>query len=324
MIRVGIIGCGLIGRKRAASLPPGILACVYDTDNAKASALADQYQVPVCASLEALLAQVDAVVVATIHSALTPIAMRAIAAGKHVLIEKPVGINATEIAALQSLAQTHERIVKVGYNHRFHPGLLRAKELVDQGAIGTLLYIRGRYGHGGRIGYDKEWRAEKHLSGGGEIIDQGSHLIDLSQWFLGPLTHAFSHLPTYFWDMKVEDNAFLALRGGNNTIAWLHASWTEWKNLFCFEIFGLTGKIMIDGLGGSYGVEKLTYYQMSPQLGPPATTVEEFPGPDLSWDKDTGNFLAAIVTGVPDHNELTEAFSVIQLIEQSYQFGGNI
>jgi predicted dehydrogenase len=144
------------------------------------------------------------------------------------------------------------------------------------------MFIRARYGHGGRVGYENEWRAQPAISGGGELIDQGSHLIDLSRWFLGDLTVDYAAVPTLFWRMQADDNCFLALRSGSGQIAWLHASWTEWKNTFSFEIFGRDGKLVVDGLGGSYGQERLTYYRMLPQMGPPETTTFDFPEQDQS------------------------------------------
>lgn len=318
MLRIAIIGCGLIGNKRAAALPSGSVVSVYDMDSTKAQALAKSMNAAVAASVDEAIAGADAVIVATIHSSLTSLAAKAVAAGKHVLIEKPAGIHAAEIAALRDAAKQRGVVVKVGYNHRFHPAMWKAKELVDGGAVGKLLYIRGRYGHGGRIGYDKEWRAKKALAGGGEMIDQGSHLIDLSRWFLGDLDHKFSYVPTYFWDMEVEDNAFVALGGKDGTMAWLHASWTEWKNLFCFEIFGLTGKIMIDGLGGSYGVEKLTYYRMSEQMGPPAVEQFEYPGPDGSWVLDTMEFINAIAEKRAPLGNLDDALAIMNILEVAY------
>jgi predicted dehydrogenase len=135
------------------------------------------------------------------------------------------------------------------------------------------MFIRARYGHGGRVGYDKEWRANPKLSGGGELIDQGIHLIDLAGWFLGEFKKIDGHAETYFWKMPVDDNAFLSLRTAKNQTAWLHVSCTEWKNLFSFEIYGRHAKLHIEGLGGSYGVEKLFHYQMKPEMGIPDTKV---------------------------------------------------
>jgi predicted dehydrogenase len=124
------------------------------------------------------------VIVSTLNATLASIAGAAISAGKHVLIEKPAGISAREIEELVDMAAKRMVAVRVGYNHRYHPSFQKAREIVDSGALGSVMYVRGRYGHGGRVGYDREWRADPKQSGGGELIDQGVHLIDLAGWFL--------------------------------------------------------------------------------------------------------------------------------------------
>ena len=153
-------------------------------------------------------------IVATTHDQLAGIALGAVEAGRHVLVEKPAGRTLAEVQAIAAAAAKHKRIVKAGFNHRFHPAFLKAREIVDSGALGPLMFIRARYGHGGRVGYEKEWRAQPAISGGGELIDQGSHLIDLSRWFLGDLTVDYAAVPTLFWNMPADDNCFMALRSG--------------------------------------------------------------------------------------------------------------
>ena len=169
--------------------------------------------------------------------------------------------------------------------------------VVEPGAHGHLMFVRGRYGHGGRVGYEKEWRANPAISGGGELIDQGVHLIDLAGWFLGEFVHVDGFAHTYFWQMPVDDNAFLMLRTAADQTAWLHVSCTEWKNLFSLEIYGRLGKLHIEGLGGSYGVERLAYYKMLPEMGPPDTTIWEYPGADRSWQMEFDEFLEDIRLG---------------------------
>ncbi|HEY9155988.1 MAG TPA: Gfo/Idh/MocA family oxidoreductase, partial [Opitutaceae bacterium] len=220
---------------------------------------------------------VDAVIVATLNAALAPIALSAVKAGKHVLVEKPGALNASQLKKIQSAATAKSVRVRIGYNHRYHPALQKARALIDQGALGPLMFMRARYGHGGRKGYDREWRADPALSGGGELIDQGVHLIDLAGWYFGDFTQIDGHATTSYWDMKVDDNAFISLRTAQSQTAWLHVSCSEWKNLFSLEIYGRNAKIAIDGLGGSYGVERLAFYQMLPEMGPPETTIYEYP-----------------------------------------------
>ena len=211
-----------------------------------------------------------------------------------------------------------EVLVKAKFNHRFHPALAKARQLVEEEAIGPLLYVRARYGHGGRLGYDKEWRADPAISGGGELLDQGVHLIDLARWFLGDLTLVHGHVGTFFWKMPVEDNGFLFLQSPNGQVAWLHASCTEWKNLFCFEIFGRDGKLQIDGLGGSYGVERLSYYQMLPQMGPPETTIWEYPGEDLSWRAEFAHFATCIEMAQRPSGDLNDALAALEVVAEAY------
>src|SRR4029077_7620424 len=110
-------------------------------------------------------------------------------------------------------------------------------------------------------------------------------------WFLGDFTASEGHAATYFWDMKVDDNAFLSLRTKAGQTAWLHVSCTEWKNLFSLEIYGRDAKLAIDGLGGSYGIERPTFYKMLPQMGPPETTFWEYPDNADSWSNETRTFI---------------------------------
>jgi predicted dehydrogenase len=323
---LAVIGCGLIGRKRvlaARALATVRYAC--DLDAKRAAELAAQ--VPGCQAVTDYRAAlgdpaVDAVVVATLNASLAPIALAAVQAGKHVLVEKPGALNSGQLRTLAAAASAGAVKVRVGYNHRYHPSLLKARALIDEGALGPLMFLRGRYGHGGRVGYDREWRADPALSGGGELIDQGVHLIDLSAWFLGPLATVDGHATTSFWDMKVDDNAFLSLRTAEGQTAWLHVSCSEWKNLFSLEIYGRQGKIAIDGLGGSYGPERLTFYRMLPEMGPPETTAWEYVRGDDSWAVETRAFfedIAADRTPVPG---LAEGIRILEIVEDIYRRSG--
>jgi predicted dehydrogenase len=235
--------------------------------------------------------------------------------------------------AMLAAAKKGAVCVWVGFNHRFHPAIQKAREIVNAGALGPLMFIRARYGHGGRPGYDREWRADPGISGGGELIDQGVHLIDLARWFLGDFKEVLGFAPTYFWDMPVDDNAFLLLKTELNQAAWLHASCTEWKNLFSFEIYGRTAKLHIEGLGGSYGLERLTHYRMLPEMGPPEMSSWDFPERDGSWRREFEAFAKAIegnrgkgvarssdtqepVNGLAD---IENAKAVLQVVEQVYR-----
>ncbi len=323
-IRFAIVGCGLIGAKRFEALPRGWLVAACDLALERAAALADRAggQCVAVTDIREVLNSVDAVIIATINANLAPIAEICIRAGKHVLIEKPVALSSAEIEKLAALADKHGVLVRAGYNHRYHPAMQEARRIFDSGALGQLMFIRGRYGHGGRIGYDREWRAHADLSGGGELMDQGVHLIDLAGWFLGEWKSVDGHTATYFWDMSVDDNAFVSLRNAAGNMAWLHASCTEWKNLFSFEIYGRNAKLHIEGLGGSYGVERLYHYQMLPTMGPPDTLIYEYPRGDVSWKLETGQFIEDIrLNRIPEPG-LREAKLALKVVESIYDKSG--
>jgi predicted dehydrogenase len=321
-----IVGCGLIGKKRLGGLPVGSkLAVACDTNLARANELVKLANTGLAvADFKQAIAgpEVDAVIVATFNSMLAEVSAAAIRTGKHVLVEKPAGISVKQIDELIALAKKHDVCVRVGFNHRYHPAFIKAREILASGVMGELMFIRGRYGHGGRIGYDKEWRADPKLSGGGELIDQGIHLIDLARWFLGDFKKISGHATTYFWKMPVDDNAFLSLQTAKGQTAWLHVSCTEWKNFFSFEIYGRDTKLHIEGLGGSYGAEKLFHYQMKPEMGIPDTKVYEFPGSDESWRIELAEFERDIQLKRKPDAGLAEARAALQIVETIYQKSG--
>ena len=269
---IGLIGCGLIGQKRAKALPMAdkLIACA-DVSLDRAEALAKAFGAKAVTDWRAVVENpaVDVVIVATPHDTLAAITLGAVNAGKHVLVEKPAARFASELEPVLAARDAKGVRVHVGFNHRYHRSLRKAKELVSSGALGELMFIRGRYGHGGRVGYEKEWRADPAISGGGELIDQGPHLIDLSRWFLGEFTEVQGWAETYFWKMPVDDNGFMLLKTKHNQTAFLHVSCTEWKNLFSMEIYGRDGKLDLNGLGGSYGVERDYLVQNAPGDGAP-------------------------------------------------------
>lgn len=298
-MRVGVVGCGLVGRRRAAVVresPRDQLVIVADVDRTRAEEVARENGCLVTTDWREVVStdDVDVVIVSTTNDWLAPISIAAARNGKHVLCEKPLGRNPEESCQIVEAARANKVKLKTGFNHRHHGAIWKARELFDQGAIGEIYFIRCRYGHGGRPGYDKEWRANPEISGGGELLDQGIHALDLFRWFLGDFDEAVGFAATSFWNTPVEDNAFALLRTAEARVASLHASWTQWKNLFSFEIFGRDGYLIVEGLGGSYGLERLIWGKRLPQSAPPEEKRFEFPGPDVSWDEEWREFVTAI------------------------------
>ena len=322
---IGIIGCGLIGQKRVKASKNGgkIIACA-DLEIKKAQTLASKENAKAFDDWRKILKlpEVDIVVIATLHESLAEISLAALKAKKHVFVEKPAARFSAELEPIMEVSDESNLKVHVGFNHRYHRSLRKAREIIDSGKLGELMFIRGRYGHGGRLGYNKEWRANPELSGGGELIDQGSHLIDLSRWFLGEFSEIQGFAHTYFWDMPVDDNGFLLLKTIQKKAAFLQVSCSEWKNLFSLEIYGQNGKLDLSGLGGSYGVEKISLYKMLPEMGPPETTSWEYPMEDNSWEVEMNEFYEDIINDRVPSAGLRDAYEALKIIETIYLESG--
>lgn len=326
-LRVGVIGCGLIGRKRAEALDGDVLVGTYDLAAPLAEALAEDFPGAIaCGSLDALWALApDVVVVAVTHDQLAGLAIAALEHGAHVLVEKPAAVSVAQVDAIAAAADAAGRRVKVGFNHRFHPAIARAAAEALSGDHGEVMFVRGRYGHGGRLGMEAEWRSDPARGGGGEIVDQGMHLIDLSHWLLGPLPLHSALLRTQFWDTAVDDNAALLLGVPDDRRApWatLHVTWTEWKNLFSLEVYCRTAKLHVEGLVKSYGSQRLTIYRMRPELGPPDVEVIDHPGDDVSWREEWRHFRGAIADGSPVLGGLADARYGWATIDEAYDMTG--
>jgi len=319
-MNIGIIGCGLVGQKRSTQLAGANLVAIYDIDTKRAQDLSKATGAKVFGSWQEIIDSkgIDIVIVATTHEWLYPITKAAILAGKHVLVEKPAARTIEEIEELQKLAKEHKVLVRVGFNHRYHPALQQARQMVDDDAIGDLMYIRAKYGHGGRIGYDREWRSDPKLAAGGELVEQGIHIIDLANWFFGFFTYIDGFASTQFWDQELDDNATMILKTIDKKFATLTVSCTEWKNIFCFEIYGKKGKIEINGLGGSYGTERLTYYKVRPEMGPPETVSWEWPFEDRSWELEMQEFLEDIKQNREPEAGLEAARKAWRIINKVY------
>jgi len=186
------------------------------------------------------------------------------------------------------------RMLKCGFNHRHHPAVWEAKKQCEAGWIGRPLFARCRYGICGRPGYENEWRADSKLAAGGQLIEQGSHGIDLIRWFLGEVSEVACMTSThYFKEQGLEDDGFAIFRTATGGTASLHTSLVQWQNLFSFEIFGEDGYARIEGLGGGYGVEKLYLGKREIDL-PFKDSVTQYRGVDNSWRDEWREFKSAI------------------------------
>jgi predicted dehydrogenase len=321
---VAIIGAGLIGRKRARAIaddPSSRLVATVDTDLRKAEGLAADFGGEAGTDWENAVSRkdVDVVIVATYNKFLAPISIAALEHGKHVLCEKPLGRTSGESQAMIEAAARKGRILKPGFNHRYHPAIAEAKRIQGSGRIGKLCFMRCRYGHGGRPGYNREWRGSMELCGGWELMDQGIHVVDLFRWFAGDFAEATGAVRSYVWEMEVEDNAFACFTAPDDVVATLHASCTQWKNLFSFEVFGTAGYVTVEGLGGSYGAETLRVGKRRPEGGRPDETVCEYPETDVSWAEEWRGFISAIREGSEPVGNARDGYMANRMLEAVYR-----
>ena len=297
-MKVGIIGAGLQGRRRAQALKEAgdKLVIVADTQVERAKLLAKAMGCQATDNWESVATRdgIETVVVCTpphLHESMCTPALKS---GKHVLCEKPLAQTTEDAQSMVDSAQENGVKLKCGFNHRHHPGIVQARKWFDGGVIGELSFIRCRYGICGRDGYEKEWRMNADISGGGELMDQGMHVIDLCRWFMGEFNQVLGFTANSFWDTApVEDNAFALLRTEIGQIASFHVSWTQWKNLFSFELLGKDGYVVVEGLGGSYGTERAVLGRRVP-LKPFREEATEFRSEDRSWYEEWKEFTSAI------------------------------
>lgn len=323
-MRVGIIGAGLQGRRRAEALrqfPDTETRVISAAHREPAQALATLMGCDAEVGWDPVVARddIDAVIVCTpphIHAEISIAAMRR---GKHVLCEKPLARTVEEAQAMLDVASGTGVVLKCGFNHRHHPGIVQARAWCDEGLIGEPLFVRCRYGICGRPGYEREWRADPQIVAGGHLMEQGIHAVDLSRWFLGEFAEVTCFRESYYWPTNdLEDNAFVLYRTREGAVAALHSSLTQWKNLFSFEVYGTSGQVTVEGLGGGYGTERATLGQRD-FTAPFSEKVVEFRGQDSSWAAEWKEFLAAIQGQREPVGSARDGLEALRLVFAAYE-----
>ncbi|MEF2230132.1 MAG: Gfo/Idh/MocA family oxidoreductase [Pseudodesulfovibrio sp.] len=324
-----VVGYGYMGviRKRVVDGLDGIecLAVVEPS----ASVAAKVSGCPVYSDYEQALAlEPDIVFVCTPNRYAPEICVKAMERGKHVFCEKPPG---RDLADIQAILDAEKGGVKLmfGFNHRFHPGVTKAKAIIDSGRMGRILSMRGVYGKSGGRSYNENtsWRNDKAVSGGGILLDQGIHMLDLFRYFCGdfPLVKCFAN--NAYWNYSVEDNAAVILQNDAGQIAMLHSSATQWKHTFHMNILMEEGYLVIEGLlskTGSYGREKLTvgrrqFEGEAEAVGNPTEEVTYFDR-DMSWNIEVEEILKAVDADAPvTVSNSEDAFRVMEIIDKAYR-----
>lgn len=301
MKKVAIIGAGLQAERR---VQPILKDKNYKVDwivglkSDRAKYLAQRCGAKYSYDWQSVVADknINIVIVLSYPDSHAEISIKAMKNGKDVLCEKPLARTEDQAARMIGTSLKTKQILKCGFNHRHHPAISEAYSLFKKNFIGKPLFGRGRYGIAGRKGIENEWRSDPKIVGGGQLMEQGIHLIDLFQWFLGDIAKVTGFVNTNYWSIKpLEDNGFALLQTKNGVIASLHSSLTQWINLFEFEIYGEKGSLAVRGLGGAYGTEKLIMNQYDPH-GPFSYKTVEYRGADRSWENEWKEFTKAIET----------------------------
>lgn len=331
-LRVGIIGFGYMGeiRQRTVAAKSSLtLVAVCDprlTQTPVADvALFQDWRV----MLDAPLA-LDLVFVCTPHTISPDVTIAALDRGLHVFCEKPPGRTPDDVhRIIAAERRAGNRKLMFGFNHRHHPAITDAKAIIDGGSLGRILTMRGMYGKSGGAGFETSWRNQPD-AGGGILIDQGVHMLDLFRLYCGDFQEVMGMTSRAHWDIPGEDNAFVLLRNEQGQIAQLHSSATSWRHMFRLEIGLERGYLTISGLlskTGSYGRETLLISRRprsgeAVALGNPREELTYY-DTDPSWDVQVEQFVDAVLTDGPITDSTShDALRVMEIIEQVYSQAG--
>ena len=329
-IQVAIIGMGKMGRirKQVLDAHPGFKVVAFCDLN---SELADEFpDLTFSINWEKILnCDLDAVVVSAYNKVAPDIVCQALEKGLHVFCEKPPGKSVEDVNRIITAEKTTPNaVLKFGFNHRFHSAIIEAKSIIDSGKHGNILWGRGIYGKAGGLYFEKDWRSNKELAGGGILLDQGIHMLDLMRFFLGEFVEVKSFVENCYWkDVPLEDNAFALMKTGEGKVAMIHSSATQWKHKFSLDLFMENGYLSVNGILSStrsYGEESITiatkqFETETRAFGRPREETIYF-DTDNSWQFEIEEFYDCI-TGKkqrPQGNS-DDALQVMKLVDMIYK-----
>ena len=327
-VKFGIAGYGKMGKIREESIlnsPDTKLISIYEVSECHHN----DKDIVQCNSFDELLAtDIDAVIVSAYVSVAADYVIRALNAGKHVFCEKPPSMTAKEMQKVIETEKKMGRVLKYGFNHRFHYSVMEAKKIINNGSLGKMLWMRGVYGKAGSIDFHDNWRNYKNYSGGGILLDQGIHMIDLFRYFSNDEFECLSsHITSSFWNVECEDNAFLTLKSKNDIVATLHSSATQWKHKFLLEMAFENGFINLDGILSStrsYAPEtmiigKREFEDITFAMGKPKESITYYEY-DNSWELELKEFIDAVNgKSVINNGTSEDALEIMMLTDFVYK-----
>ena len=275
-----------------------------------------------------LATDIDAVFVCTPNQYTPEVVINALEHGKHVFCEKPPGRNLKDI---QEIICTEERngrsVLMFGFNHRYHGSVREAKSIIDSGRLGRILWMRGVYGKSGGVGFEESWRSKREVAGGGILLDQGIHMLDLFRFFCGEFQEVKGFTTRSYWNIDVEDNAFALLRNDRNQVAMLHSTSTHWKHTFSLDIYLSDGYLLMNGIVSgtrSYGRETLIvgkkqFEDESFALGNPREEATFFDR-DTSFQMEVDEFADCIINRKEvSQSSSNDALQAMMLVDKIYR-----
>ena len=331
-LKAAIIGYGYMGEIRHRMVDQHdsaelVMICDNDTSKIKSN--------PDCKIVtdpsDVINSDVDIVFICTPNHLIPDLTIKCLNRGKHAFCEKPPGRTLEDIVRMKDAEEkNHGTKLMFGFNHRFHPGVMKAKAIVDSGSMGKVIALRGLYGKSGGKDFSESWRNDIQLSGGGILLDQGIHMLDLFNLFLGKFNNVKSFLSNCQWNFDVEDNAVVIMKNNAGQLAMLHSSATFWKHMFNLNVILEKGYLKLDGLlskSGSYGRETLVvgrrqFEDEAEAVGNPSEETIYF-DKDRSWELEVEKFLECVLSDKPviECNS-TDAYEAMDLVHRCYQDSG--
>jgi predicted dehydrogenase len=331
-LKAAIIGYGYMGEIRHRMVDQHdsaelVMICDNDTSKIKSNLNCKIVTDP----SDEINSDVDIVFICTPNHLIPDLTIKCLNRGKHSFCEKPPGRTLEDIVRMKDAEEkNHGTKLMFGFNHRFHPGVMKAKAIVDSGSMGKVIALRGLYGKSGGKDFSESWRNDIQLSGGGILLDQGIHMLDLFNFFLGRFSNVKSFLSNCQWNFDVEDNAVVIMKNNAGQLAMLHSSATFWKHMFNLNVILEKGYLKLDGLlskSGSYGRETLVigrrqFEDEAEAVGNPSEETIYF-DKDLSWELEVEKFIESVLSDKPviECNS-TDAYEAMDLVHRCYQDSG--
>ena len=324
-LRIGFLGFGKMGKVRYETFGKMDYCAVHTVYEYNGDITTPDNLKRIKSSEELIASNdIDAVVISVPNYLIKPYVIASLEAGKHVFCEKPPGMNLPEVLAMKKAMEKSGCKLMFGFNHRHHQSIIKAKDVVDSGRFGEILWMRGRYGKSVPEDFFEDWRSQKKLAGGGIFLDQGIHMLDLFMHLVGKFDEVKSFVSNLYWKGDVEDNVFALFKNNKGQLASLHSTMTQWRHLFSLEIFLEHGYIALNGLktsSNSYGEEKLTL-AMNRTEAPAATWTDEEQhtfSTDDSWERELTIFRDALLEDRPiDTCGVEDAIQLMEMVDKVY------